>query len=497
MRTNNQLIGDEAEKRRSLLRRSRNHRQDKFDSTDLFERASIPRAVASLALPAVASQLVVLAYNMADTWFIGQTGDPAQVAALTATFPIYMLLNAVSNLFGVGGGSLVSRSLGAHDEQRARRVATASAWLAVVFSLVAGAILLLVAEPLLRLLGTPEAVMPHARAFLWFAASAGAAPTVTGLVLASMLQAQGKPGVASAGMCMGVLLCIALDPAFIFGLDLGVAGAALATAIANTASMLFFIGYFIRNRKRLQVPIAARPSRPAGADLREIFAVGFPAAAIIALGSLSNGVLVALLSSAPVTAESGLGVVQKLELVPSFQLIMGVTGGVAPLVAYCSKSGNRARMRATMRFVLAIALAAAAFVLVIYEALAEPLVSLFVSDAESVAFGAAFLRLRILALPAIVVEFALNSAFQATGRSKQSLTVSVMRKGTIDLPLMIALNAIWPIYGLMLVQPIMEFVTALTAIALWVRLDNRNTDKRKEGIAQRQSRPAAAKAVTQ
>ena len=291
-------------------------------------------------------------------------------------------------------------------------------------------------------------------------------------------------------------MCIALDPAFIFGLDLGVAGAALATAIANTASMLFFIGYFIRNRKRLQVPIAARPSRPAGADLREIFAVGFPAAAIIALGSLSNGVLVALLSSAPVTAESGLGVVQKLELVP-FQLIMGVTGGVAPLVAYCSKSGNRARMRATMRFVLAIALAAAAFVLVIYEALAEPLVSLFVSDAESVAFGAAFLRLRILALPAIVVEFALNSAFQATGRSKQSLTVSVMRKGTIDLPLMIALNAIWPIYGLMLVQPIMEFVTALTAIALWVRLDNRNTDKRKEGIAQRQSRPAAAKAVTQ
>ena len=484
MQTDNQLIGDEADRRRSPLRQSRDHRRDRFDSTDLFERASVPRAVASLALPAVASQLVVLAYNMADTWFIGQTGDPAQVAALTATFPIYMLLNAVSNLFGVGGGSLVSRSLGAHDEQRARRVATASAWLAVVFSLVAGAILLLVAEPLLRLLGTPETVMPHARAFLWFAASAGAVPTVTGLVLASMLQAQGKPGVASAGMCMGVLLCIALDPAFIFGLDLGVAGAALATAIANTASALFFIGYFIRNRKRLQVPIAARPSHPAGADLREIFAVGFPAAAIIALGSLSNGVLVALLSSAPVTAESGLGVVQKLELVP-FQLIMGVTGGVVPLIAYCSKSGNRARMRATMRFVLAIALAAAAIVLIAYEALAEQLVSLFVSDAESVAFGAAFLRLRILALPAIVVEFALNSAFQATGSSKQSLAVSVMRKGTVDLPLMIALNAIWPIYGLMLVQPIMESVTALTAIALWVRLDNRNTGKRKEGIARR------------
>ena len=484
MQTDDQLTGNRAEKHRNPLRRLRNHRQNKFDSTDLFERAPVPRAVASLALPAVASQLVVLAYNMADTWFIGQTGDPAQVAALTATFPIYMLLNAVSNLFGVGGGSLVSRSLGAHDEQRARRVATTSVWLAAAFSLVAGAMLLLCVEPLLRLLGTPEAVMPHARAFLWFAASAGALPTVTGLVLASMLQAQGKPGVASAGMCMGVLMRIALDPVFIFGLDLGVAGAALATALANTASMLFFIGYFIRNRKRLQIPIAARPGRPAGADLREIFAVGFPAAAIIALASLSNGVLVALLSTAPVTAESGLGVVQKLELVP-FQLIMGVTSGVVPLIAYCSKSGNRARMRATMRFVLTIVLVAAAFVLAIYEALAEPLVSLFVSDAESVTFGAAFLRLRILALPAIVLEFALNSAFQATGSSKQSLVVSVMRKGAIDLPLMIALNAAWPIYGLMLAQPIMESVTALTAIALWVRLNSQNAKERREDMAQR------------
>ena len=483
MQSHERFIDEEAGNHLKLPQRFKKHQQNGFDSTDLFEKTSVPRAVASLALPAVASQLVVLAYNMADTWFIGQTGDPAQVAALTATFPIYMLLNAVSNLFGVGGGSLVSRSLGARDEQRARRVATTSAWLAAAFALVAGAMLFLCSEPLLRLLGTPEAVMPHARAFLRFAASAGAVPTVTGLVLASMLQAQGKPGVASAGMCAGVLMCIILDPVFIFGLGLGVAGAALATALSNAASALFFIGYFARNRKRLQVPITARPCRPAGADLREIFAIGLPAAAVIALASLSNGVLVTLLSAAPVTAESGMGVVQKLELVP-FQLIMGVTSGVVPLIAYCSKSDDRARMRATMRFVLAITLAAAAFVLIVYEILAESLVSLFIADAESVAFGAAFLRLRILALPAIVLEFALNSAFQATGSSKQSLIVSVLRKGTFDLPLMVALNATWPVYGLMLVQPIMESVTALTAVTLWVRLGHRNAKKRREGAAQ-------------
>ena len=143
MQTGIRHIGEGDGKRREPRRRFLGHRRNRFDSTELFERASVPRAVATLALPAMASQLVVLAYNMADTWFIGQTGDPAQVAALTATFPIYMLLNAISNLFGVGGGSLVSRCLGAHDEQRARRVATTSVWLAAAFSLAAGVVLLL------------------------------------------------------------------------------------------------------------------------------------------------------------------------------------------------------------------------------------------------------------------------------------------------------------------------------------------------------------------
>ncbi len=470
-------VGEAVKVRRSPLRRERKPRS-KADSSELFERAPIPRAVATLALPAMASQLVVLAYNMADAWFIGQTGDPAQVAALTATFPIYMLLNAVSNLFGVGGGSLVSRSLGARDVNRARRVAASSVCLAAALSLVVGAILLAGSGWLLRLLGTSDAVMPHAQAFLAFAGALGALPTVTGLVLASMLQAQGKAGVASAGMCLGVALCIALDPLFIFGFGLGVAGAALATAFSNAVSAAFLAVYAMRRRDCLQVPISIRWCRFKSEDAREVFAVGLPAAAVIALASLSNGVLVALLSAAPVAAESGMGVVQKLELVP-FQLIMGLTSGVVPLVAYCSRSGDLARMNATMRFVLRIALAAAACVLVLYELSAEQLVASFVADAESVAFGAAFLRLRILALPAIVLEFALNSAFQATGNARQSTVVSFLRKGTLDLPLMVALNAVWPLYGLMLVQPLMECVTASVAVVLWARLRSRFRTEQK------------------
>ena len=470
-------MGESVKNRRRFLRKTGKPRS-KADSSELFERAPIPRAVATLALPAMASQLVVLAYNMADAWFIGQTGDPAQVAALTATFPIYMLLNAVSNLFGVGGGSLVSRCLGAHNVDRARRVAASSVCLAAAFSLVAGALLLVGSGWLLRLLGTPDAVMPHAQAFLSFAGALGALPTVVGLVLASMLQAQGKAGVASAGMCLGVVLCIALDPLFIFAFDLGVAGAALATALSNAVSAVFFIVYFARKRDCLQVPVSVRGCRPQGEDVREVFAVGLPAAAIIALASLSNGVLVALLSTAPVAAESGMGVVQKLELVP-FQLIMGLTNGVVPLIAYCSRSGDFARMSATMHFTLRIALVAALCVLALYELAAEQLVASFVADAESVAFGAAFLRLRILALPAIVLEFALNSAFQATGSARQSTVVSFLRKGTLDVPLMVVLNAAWPLYGLMLVQPIMECVTALVAVVLWARLRGRFQTERK------------------
>ena len=438
------------------------------EKIELFEKVPVPRAVATLAVPMVVSQLVVLAYNMVDTWYVGQTGDPAQVAALAATYPVFMLLNAVSNFFGVGGGSLVSRCLGEHDLDRAGRVATASLWMAGVLSLLMGAALVAASEPLMGLLGVDAAVAPHAHAYLLFACAIGALPTIGNLVLAAIVRAEGDARVASIGMCLGVAINVCLDPVLIFVCGMGVAGAALSTAVSDAASLAFLIAHVVRNRGRSLVRMSLRPQRITASDLRSIAVVGLPAALVIVLASVSNAFMVGQLSAAPVAATSGMGVMQKLETLP-FQLIMGISDGVIPLVAYNYASGNRERMHRAIRVALGAGIAAALAFLALYEAAAEALVGLFVADAGSVAYGAAFLRLRVLALPPIIAEFMLIAVFQATGQGRSAMVLSFLRKGTVDLPLMVAANALWPLYGLMLVQPFMECVGAVVATALWHR----------------------------
>ena len=438
------------------------------EKIELFEKVPVPRAVATLAVPMVVSQLVVLAYNMVDTWYVGQTGDPAQVAALAATYPVFMLLNAVSNFFGVGGGSLVSRCLGEHDLDRAGRVATASLWMAGVLSLLMGAALVAASEPLMGLLGVDAAVAPHAHAYLLFACAIGALPTIGNLVLAAIVRAEGDARVASIGMCLGVAINVCLDPVLIFACGMGVAGAALSTAVSDAASLAFLIAHVVRNRGRSLVRMRLRPQRITASDLRSIAVVGLPAALVIVLASVSNAFMVGQLSAAPVAATSGMGVMQKLETLP-FQLIMGISDGVIPLVAYNYASGNRERMHRAIRVALGAGIAAALAFLALYEAAAEALVGLFVADAGSVAYGAAFLRLRVLALPPIIAEFMLIAVFQATGQGRSAMVLSFLRKGTVDLPLMVAANAVWPLYGLMLVQPFMECVGAVVATLLWRR----------------------------
>ena len=449
-----------------MARAPRGDRSPK-DKIELFETAPVPRAVAVLAVPMVVSQLVVLAYNLIDTWYVGQTGDPAQVAALTVTYPVFMLLNAVSNFFGVGGSSLVARCLGERDYARASRVATACLWGAAVCALVAGMLLAFMSDTVMGLLGVGATVAPYARDYLLFACAVGAFPTIVGLVLAAMVRAEGDAKVASLGMCLGVAVNVCLDPVLIFACGMGVAGAALSTAVSDAVSLALLLAHIVRNRNRRLVRLRVRPCRIDAADMRAVAAIGLPAALVIVLASVSNAFMVGQLSGAPVAATSGMGVVQKLETLP-FQLIMGVSNGVIPLVAYTYAAGNHARMREVIRFTLGAGAVAAVVFLVVYELVAEPLVGLFVVDSGSVGYGAAFLRLRALALPSIIVEFTLIAVFQATGQARPAMVLSLLRKGTVDLPLMVLANAIWPVFGLMLVQPIMETVGAAVASVLWL-----------------------------
>ena len=441
------------------------------EKMELFETVPIRCAAMTLVIPTVISQLVMLVYNMADTWYIGQTGNPYQVAAVTVTYPIFMMMNALANLFGIGGSSLVSRMLGGGEQEKTGAVAAFSLWAAGVVAFCYSLICLLFDGQFLALLGIDAGTIPYAQDYLLWTVVIGGLPTVLNMVLANIVRAQGDARIASIGMSVGGVLNMVMDPIFIFTMGMGVAGAALSTCLSNTISLMFLLVHVIRSRETNLVKIPLFPQLTERSRRMEIYSIGTPAALQILLAGVSNAVLLRLMSAYPVAAISGMGVMQKVESIP-FQAIMGISDGVLPLVAYNYASGNRKRMNQAVRFALTRGIACALACFLLYEVAAPWIVRFFINDAQSIAYGAAFVRLRVLALPFITVEFMLIAVFQGIGGAKQAFFLSLFRKGILDLPLMVLFNLFLPMYGIMLVQPLMECCGAVIAVVLYKKLKN-------------------------
>ena len=432
----------------------------------IFEQLPVPKAVFTLAVPTVISQLIVLIYNLADTWFIGQTGDTLQVAAVTVSYPIFMLLSAFANLFGIGGGSLISRLLGSGKEEEAGKVGTFALWASGSVILFYSLAVWAFGRQMLGILGSSGQTLDFARQYLFWTVVIGGLPTVLNLVLANIVRAQGKAKIASIGMSVGGILNISLDPIFTFTLHMNVAGAALATFLSNTVSMLYLLQHVVRNRKDSAVKLTILPQKVSADSIRDILSIGTPAALQILLASVSNSVMIRLMNGFADSAISGLGIAQKIEIIP-FQVVQGISSGVLPLIAYNYASGNRKRMSDTVSFSIRLGLILSAAFFIMIELGAPLIVRFFIADPETIAYGAAFTRLRCIALPFINIEFMLIAVFQGIGSAKQALVLSFFRKGILDLPLMILANLLWPLYGLMLVQPFMEFSGSMIALGMY------------------------------
>ena len=441
-------------------------------SIEIFEKMPVKKAVIKLAIPTVIGQLVVLVYNLADTWFVGQTKDNAQVAAVTVSFSLFIMLNALANLFGVGGGSLISRLLGRHEYKLAGKVASFLLWGGGVFTLIYSALVLFFRSRLLSVLGADTAVFPFAYQYLFWTVIIGGVPTVLNLVLANIVRAEGKANAASIGTAVGGILNIILDPVFIFAMNMKVEGAALATCLSNVVSMVYFFVYIIKNRKTGMMPVTFLPGKLDRKIIGEVFLIGIPSSLQTILSALSNSFMVRFMSGYATSAVAGFGVAQHLETV-SMQVIMGISTGVLPLIAYSYAAGKQERMKQSVRFSGMLAFLLALIFLAFYEAFAPFIVEVFIRDSETVAFGAAFVRLRSVAVPFMAFTFILVAVFQGTGAAKEAFILSLMRKGIIDIPLMFVMDHVFPLYGLMLVQPIVEFCGMLFAMIVY-RIKQRN-----------------------
>lgn len=441
------------------------------DKTYLFEQMPVPQAVRRQILPAIASQMVLLLYNLADTYFVGLLNQPPQTAAVSVAYTITVLMTAIANLFAVGGASCMARAMGRHDAEGARHIAGISFWWCLLAAVLFSGVFALLASPLLHLCGaTAETYAPALRYARWVVIWGGPCAIVN-ILLANLMRAEGSAALASAGVSLGGVINIALDPFFVLPqfLGLGAEGAGLATAISNGIGTVFLLACIFRRRRSSTVSLRPGSLRCTAKYMGGILKIGFPSCAQYLLTVVAVGALMKFMSAYDTDAVAALGIVKKLDMLPLYFSI-GVSTGILPLLAYNYASGDRDRCCRVFRLGCGVSAAFSLLCVLVYELLAPVLVGLFIDTPATIAYGAAFLRIMVLAMPMMAVCHPMITQFQAMGRVKESLICSVLRKGALDIPLLFLLDGLIPMYGCTMVQPIVDCVSMLAALWLCRRI---------------------------
>ena len=445
----------------------------------LFEEAPMSKAVVSMCIPTVISSLVMVIYNLADTYFVGMLNDPIQNAAVTLAAPVLLAFNAVNNLFGVGSSSLMSRSLGRKEYDTVRRVSAFGFYGAVAGGLVFTAVMLLAKGPVLALLGTDAGTAAATGAYLHWTVTCGAAPAILNVVMAYMVRSEGSTLHASIGTMSGCLLNIVLDPIFIlpWGLNMGASGAGLATFLSNCAACVyFFVLLAVRGKKTY---VCIRPSMfPWDRRIASgVCAVGIPAAIQNLLNVTGMTVLNNFTSSFGADAVAAMGIAQKINMVP-MNIAFGASQGVMPLVGYNYASGNAKRMREAIGFAMKISVSFLLAVAVCYYFGAEFFVGMFIKNEAIIAYGARFLHGMCLALPFLNIDFMAVGVFQAAGMGRRAFAFAILRKIVMEIPALYLLNALFPLYGLAYAQAVTEVILAAAALLMLRKLFREAAERR-------------------
>lgn len=441
----------------------------KTKETWIFEEAPIPEAVAELAIPTVITQLINIVYNFADTWYVGRTGSAAMVAAMSVCMPIFVLMAAIANLFGIGGASAISRSLGMKKPERARHIFAFCLYAGLLAAVAYALFMIFFGRKLLPIIGGDENSTPYAASYVFWTMVIGAIPTVGNVLCGHLIRSIGAAREAGFGMSMGGVLNMVLDPLFMFVIlppGHEVTGAAVATLISNTASLVYFLRYLLRHRADPVFTLSPRDVSFGDRIPGDVLMVGIPAALQTTLAMVSNIFANALVAGYGSEAVAGMGVAKKINMI-AFNTTMGLTQGVLPILGYNYGAKNYRRFRRTVRFTAAVGLVFTVSCLLVFRTFAGPMVRFFIAEENSVGYGAAFLRVIAWAAPLCTFSYLMNTVFQASGNKVFSLILSVCRKGLLDIPAMFVLKRFFGAAGVALATPLAETISLGLALLMY------------------------------
>ena len=442
---------------------------DNEKSLEIFENAPVHKAVFQNALPAMAAMLMVLIYNLADTFFIGQTNDDLQVAAVSLATPVFLLFMAVGTIFGIGGTSVISRAMGQNRKEYAKKVCSFCMWSCVGVGILMSTLFLLFMDQILALVGASADTWDYAKTYLVIVCLCGPFVLIANCY-SNVIRAEGQSGKAMMGQLIGNLLNVILDPILILAFGWDRAGAAIATVIGNVVGAGYYILYFLRGQSTLSISLKDFTTKDKVAS--GVLVIGVPAA----LGSLLMSISSIIMNSQMVQygdmALAGVGVSMKITMITGM-ICIGLGQGVQPLLGYCVGARKWDRYKGILRFSLIFAFILSTALTVICYIFTNEIVRVFLTDISAFDYGVSFCRILLSTSFLFGVFYVLTNALQASGAATESLIINISRQGLIYIPAMFILGSVFHETGLIWAQPVADILSLALAIILYTRKSNK------------------------
>ncbi len=432
----------------------------------IFEEYPVPKAIATLALPTILGMLVNIIYNMADTFFVGQTQDKNQVAAITLCLPIFMFFMSIGNIFGVGGGAYISRLLGEKNYEKIKNVSSFCFYACIVISILCTLLFNFFIEDILRLLGTSEATYYFTKSYL-IILSYGAVFICLQMVFSGMVRSEGSSKQAMIGMMIGTILNIVLDPIMIFSMKLGVIGAGLATIIGNIASCIYYIIYILIKKSTLCINPKSFVIK--SEIIKNILIIGIPVSINTILISFANIILNNFASSYNEGVVAALGIANRVANI-AIMLLLGLAQGSQPFIGYNFAAKNYHRMNQAIRFGILCSIIIGSSIFLGAFLFSEQIVTAFLKEVQVIDYGKYFIKATMAVTPILGIQFIFMSSFQAMGKGLPALIVSLSRQGLAFIPALIIGNKLFGLNGIVWAQPFADLVSIFVSAIMYVAI---------------------------
>lgn len=433
-------------------------------ATKVFRDAPVSQAVLKNAVPAMLAMLMVLVYNLADTFFIGQTHDALQVAAVSLATPVFLIFMAVGTIFGIGGTSVISRALGEGRETYAKKVCSFCMWSCVIVGIILSAVFLIFMDQILALCGASQETWELAKTYLTIVSFCGPFVLISNCY-SNVIRAEGQSGKAMMGQLIGNLLNVVLDPVMILGFGWNIAGAAIATVIGNVVGAGYYILYFLGGKSSLSIRLKDFTLRDQVCS--SVLSIGIPASLGSLLMSVSQIVVNSLMAGYGDMALAGIGVAMKVTMMTGMVCI-GFGQGVQPLLGYCVGANLWERFKKVMNFSLLFSFALSAVMTGVCYLFTNQIVSAFLSDPDAFGYAVQFARILLTTSFLFGVFYVLSNALQAMGAATPALIINLSRQGLIYIPALFIMKAAIGVTGLVWAQPVADLLSTVLVTVLYL-----------------------------